>query len=380
MRKKNEVWITDIEAVTALAGDLGGTWERLMAGETAIRPVSRFSTSGYPSDVAACIDGLESFGRRSMTDALVERVLAGMGPVSSDTILYTSTTKAGVDNLEMICRKSKADQADTLLESLPDLVSAKLGLADRGVNISAACASSTIAVARGAFDIAAGLADAVLICCADLVTEFVFSGFCCLKALSSAPCRPFDRDRDGMSLGEGAAAVLLMSGERAQKEGRHRLGTIAGWGIANDATHITAPARDGCGLVLAVRRALTCAELEQKDITAINAHGTGTVFNDMMEITAFRALFGDRRVPANSVKGAIGHALGAAGGIEVGLGLKMLSNQTVTPTPGLAHPAEGAERFFNVGPAEFSGDFLLTTNSGFGGVNAALILGKGDVP
>jgi 3-oxoacyl-[acyl-carrier-protein] synthase II len=129
-------------------------------------------------------------------------------------------------------------------------------------------------------------------------------------------------------------------------------------------------------LIQAVAQALKTAGRNAEDIAAVNAHGTGTVYNDLMELTAFRKLFGERNVPLYSVKGAIGHTLGAAGGIEVALGLNALAAQTVPPTVGLMEPMDGAASLVSRESRPFSGDYLLTTNSGFGGINAALILGK----
>ena len=367
--------ITDAAVITALGNTPEELWRRVMAGETAIRPVDRFPVDSYQAQVAACIDNLKPSDGRSMLYTLLNRLLSEMGPVPSDASLITATTKAGIDNLELLCQGKSADFQDILPYSVSDTVSRKMGLAASGININAACASSTVAVAHGAALIASGRAEAVLICCADLVTEFVFAGFSALKALSPVPCRPFDRNRLGLSLGEGAAALHLMNAERAQWEKRGRLGTILGWGVANDAAHITAPAKSGRGLIQAIQQALETAGRKAEEIAAVNAHGTGTVHNDIMELTAFRKIFGERKVPLYSVKGAIGHTLGAAGGIEVALGLKTLAAQTVPPTVGLREPMKEAVPLVSRLPQPFSGDCLLTTNSGFGGINAALILG-----
>ncbi|MFC1856861.1 beta-ketoacyl-[acyl-carrier-protein] synthase family protein, partial [Thermodesulfobacteriota bacterium] len=181
-------------------------------------------------------------------------------------------------------------------------------------------------------------------------------------------------------LGEGAGALLLMSQQRARQNNRHSLGTIVGWGIANDATHITAPAKDGCGLVQAISQALKMADKQPEEITAISAHGTGTIYNDLMEMTAFRHIFENRKVPIYSVKGAVGHCLGAAGGIEIALGLQALTAQIVPPTIGLKNPMDEAMGLVSPEQVSIAGDYLLTTNSGFGGVNAALILQRERVP
>jgi 3-oxoacyl-[acyl-carrier-protein] synthase II len=362
--------------ITALGNSPGELWQGLMAGETAIRPLDRFPVDSYQAKIAACIENLKPSDGRSRLQALLNRLLIEIGPVPPDASLITATTKAGIDNLELLRRGKPADFQDILPYSISDTVSRKLGLAAGGINISAACASSTIAVAHGANLIASGRAEAVLICCGDLVTEFVFAGFSALKALSPVPCRPFDRNRLGLSLGEGAAVLLLMNAERARREKRARLGTILGWGVANDATHITAPAKSGRGLMQAIAQALKTAGRTADEIAAVNAHGTGTIYNDLMELTALREIFGERKVPVYSVKGAIGHTLGAAGGIEVALGLKTLATQTVPPTVGLREPMDGARQLVSPEPRPFSGGCLLTTNSGFGGINAALILGE----
>jgi 3-oxoacyl-[acyl-carrier-protein] synthase II len=377
-KESGQVVVTDAAAVTALGNNLASLWQGLMSGKTAIRPITRFPVDQdhYRAKNAAHIDDLKSSGGRSMLQDLIERLFLGMGSVPSDAALITATIKSGADNLESFCRGKQVDFRDVLLSSIADIAGTKLDLGYNGVCVSASCASSTIAVAHGAGLIDSGRAEAVLVCCGDLITEYAFSGFSALKALSPFPCRPFDRDRKGLSLGEGAAAILLMDAARARRENRGQLGTVLGWGIANDATHITAPAKSGRGLVLAVGQALRSAKRKAEEITAISAHGTGTVYNDLMELTAFRQVFGKRKMPMYSIKGAIGHTLAAAGAIEIILGLKALSSLTAPPTVGFSNPEKGAEGQISSEPQTVSGDYLLTTNSGFGGVNAALVLGR----
>ncbi|UCF94666.1 MAG: beta-ketoacyl-[acyl-carrier-protein] synthase family protein [Desulfobacterales bacterium] len=371
------VWITNAAAVTPLGNDPGELWQRLLAGQTSIKPVTRFRTDNYHADLASCFDDLDPASGGSRGPTLLERLIPQIGPVPSEALLITATTKGGIDNLERTRRDLPAEARDMLLANMAEKICAQLGLTGGSLNINAACASSTLAVAQGAALIATGGVETVLIACMDLVTEFVFSGFSALQALSTTPCRPFDRKRSGLSLGEGAAALLLMSEARARREERSHLGTVLGWGAANDAHHITAPDPNGHGLQQAIEQALKRARLYPEDIIAISAHGTGTIYNDRMELKAFKTVFGDRRIPIYSVKGAIGHTLGAAGGIEVALGLKSLATQTVPPTVGFTNPEAGAEGCVSPTSLKIAGECLLTTNSGFGGINAALILGKG---
>lgn len=373
-----EVCICAAHAVTGLGPDLESLWQGTMAGESAIRPLTRFATDRYLSANASWIKGLEYAASHSGAYPLLERLLDGFAPVPSDAALIMASTKGCVDVMERFQGGLPGNLAEIPAAQLLRRVSAMTGLTSQGININAACASSTVAVARAASIIASGRNEAVLVVCLDLVSEFVFSGFSALHALSPGVCRPFDRNRDGLTLGEGGAALLLMSRERACREGRQVLGVVAGWGAANDATHITAPARDGCGLIQSVQQAMARADISPRQIAAISAHGTATVYNDQMELVAFRTLFGERRVPTNSIKGAIGHTLGAAGGIEVALGLKCLENRMLPPTVGLMEPEEAAEGFVSSSGQPIEGSYLLSTNSGFGGVNAALILRRED--
>jgi 3-oxoacyl-(acyl-carrier-protein) synthase len=370
------VWITEADVVTSIGNSLEATWDAAMKGKRGMEPISRFSAKAYGEQIAALIDDLTWTSERSIIDELLNRLLSGKQSIPSDTALITATTKLGIDNLERRRRGESVRVGDILPSSMPEMVSTKLGIRKRGFNISASCASSTIAIAEASGMIATGMAEAVLVCCADVITEFIFSGFSALKIVSPFPCRPFDRDRSGITLGDGAAMLLLMSEDRAKKEGRSCQAVIRGWGVANDAFHITSPVEDGSGLVAAIGKAIKRAALRADDIPAVSAHGTGTIYNDLMELKAFNQVFGGRKMPIYSVKGSIGHTLGAAGGIEVSLATKALAVQIIPPTAGFENPEEGAEGRISSRPAPFKGNYMLTTNSGFGGINAAIILQK----
>lgn len=370
----SEAVVSRAAVVTGLGPDLETTWEKLLRGESAIRPIARFDARRYIARNASWIEGLEPRDGRSLLYPLLERLLDRLGPVPPGSRLITATTKGCIDVLERVRVGLPGNPADIPISGPLKWLSAKLGVADPGINISIACASSAVAVARAASMIESDAADAVAVVCMDLVSEFVFSGFSALQALDPAGCRPFDRNRAGLSLGEGGAALLLMSAERARREGIRPIGSVVGWGMANDATHITAPARDGCGLARAVRIAMEKAGAAPDQIAAVNTHGTGTVYNDQMELTAFEAVFGARRIPLNSIKGAIGHTLGAAGGIEVAIGLLSLNDRTLPPTAGFKECAAECRAQVSSRPQAIEGNLLMSTNSGFGGINAALIL------
>ncbi len=372
----NAVHVVDIGVTTALGPGADALWEALLAGRTGLAPVRRFATDSYLSNLAGCIPDLDAQRPGSRLDVLVQMLLSEALPVPADTVLITASTKAGIDQLETSVRNQPTPLDRILGCQVADFVAGRLGLKGSRFNISAACASATIALALAAARVEAGEAESVLVCGLDLVSEFVFSGFSALHALSSTACRPFDTGRDGLLLGEGAAYLLLMSERRCRQARRDSLGRIVGWGIASDAHHITAPSRTGEGLILAVRQALDHAGLAPADIAAVNAHGTGSVYNDAMELTAFASLF-DPLPPLHSIKGAIGHTMGACGAIEAIVGLRSLERQCLPPTIGLRTPEPAGLGRISPLAQQISGDYLLTTNSGFGGINACLVLQRG---
>lgn len=373
------VHITDYALVTGLGHDVKTVWTRLLAGESAIRPVDHFDTTNYLAKSAALVADLRCESGESRLYPMLEQLLEQLDCVPQSARLITATTKGAIDLLENDYQQhgQVSDTAAVVPSAMTRWIAHQLDIDDHGINVNAACASSTLAIARGATLIAHGGAEVVVVCCADIVSEFVLSGFSALQALSDKPSRPFDIDRNGLTLGEGAAAVVLMSDEAAQRYHRVKHAEVCGWGAANDANHITAPARDGCGLIQTVEQTLQRAQVKADEVSAISAHGTGTVYNDMMELTAFKAIFGERSLPISSIKGALGHTLGAAGGIEAVLGIASLNDQLVPPTCGCITPEPLGAGLISASAQPFSGDLLLSTNSGFGGVNAALLLRRG---
>jgi 3-oxoacyl-[acyl-carrier-protein] synthase II len=177
-----------------------------------------------------------------------------------------------------------------------------------------------------------------------------------------------------LSPGEAGAAIVLVSAGLAPPSAI----AIHGWGGSNDANHLTGPSRDGSGLTLAIRRALDAAGLQPQDIEYVNAHGTGTPYNDAMESLALRAVFGEQCPPVSGAKGMLGHTLGAAGVVETILCVLAMQERILPGTPGLAVPAEGTPRGLVGEPRSVERlNRVLKLNTGFGGVNGALILGHG---
>jgi 3-oxoacyl-[acyl-carrier-protein] synthase II len=296
------------------------------------------------------------------------------GIIPKDAFLILATTAGEIDLLEHAVL-NKTNQAE---ESRPAGLLKKVkrlsGVKTNGLLISCACASASAAIGQAAQMIENGLTDCCLVVAADAVTEFVFSGFSSLMALDKEAAKPFDKNRSGLSLGEAAGFILLMSQARAKKEKRPGLAQICGWGLSCDANHMTGPARNGQGLIQAITKALKKAGLAKDKITGISGHGTGTLYNDAMELTAFKHIFNNKPVPLYSVKGAIGHTLGAAGLIETIVAVKALQEKTVPPTIGLKDIDEQASGWAAATSRKIKPGAIMLDNCGFGGVNSVLII------
>lgn len=373
----NRVHITYCGCVTPLGNTPEALCKSLTAGDCAITPVRRFCTNVYVNNMAACLPELDDPGNNTRLDALLDLLPLPSLPLPKDTLLITASTKAGIDQLESCMRMQKSRSEEVLLGLLPGLVGHRLGIGTTGWNVSAACASGTIALAYAAAAISAGETECAVVCGMDLVTEFVFSGFSALKALSPGQCRPFDTQRDGLVLGEGAGLVVLMNEKCVLHPGLESLGTIDGWGISNDACHITAPSREGEGLIRSTRLALDKAGVVPEQVAGIVAHGTGTVYNDAMEIKAFSSVFGKCPFPMVSVKGALGHTMGACGVLEAIIAIRSRQASQLPPTCGLQTPEPDAAEHVASCTQPLGEGYVLSTNSGFGGTNGAILLGKG---
>jgi len=295
--------------------------------------------------------------------------------IPNDTLIVLATTVGEVDFVERHIFSGIGVPEDACLTHLLTKIQSKLNVKPRGKIISAACASSTAAVSFASNLIASGRKDCVLIVSCDSITEFVFSGFSSLMALSSERAAPFDRDRTGLSLGEAAAYVLVMSEDRALEEDRTPCGEIKGWGLTSDANHMTGPSRFGSGLSLSIELALRTGDVKRSHINSICAHGTGTLYNDAMEMRAFLKVFGEEPLPTYSIKGALGHTMGASGLVEVIVALESLKRGLVPPTVGMKNVDDLASGWVYTEAQPLSDrPITLSTNAGFGGINAALLL------
>ncbi|MFD2146713.1 beta-ketoacyl-[acyl-carrier-protein] synthase family protein [Mucilaginibacter antarcticus] len=285
------------------------------------------------------------------------------------TILIVSTTKGNISLLET--EPNAPDLNERIaLHSSAKVVADYFGFVNKPLIVSNACISGIMAILTGMRLLQSGQYENAVVVGADEISKFVLSGFQSFQAISREPCKPFDKNRTGITLGEGAATMILST--KAKYADRIK---VLGGAVSNDANHISAPSRTGEELAGAIKRSLSMAGLSADDIDLISAHGTATSYNDEMEAKAI-SLAGLAAVPANSLKGYYGHTLGAAGLIESIISLQSLKESIIVPT--LGFETIGVPDTINIcttlTPKRLT--TCLKTASGFGGCNAAVVFSK----
>lgn len=376
------VAIAGCGATTAVGRGVNALRTALHANASGLRPDKRFDSSRFQSSVVGAAPQSDAdsdnpafqLADEALREAREQarEILATIPAARIGLVL--STTKANIAALERLAEdRPCSETARRHLQGnlLATDLAAAHGAHGPSQCVSVACVSGLVAIQQGAKLIQRGAADAVLVVGVDHLSAFVVTGFTALKAIDPTGCRPFDRDRCGLSPGEAGAAIVLVRADRAP----HSAVTIRNWGGSNDANHLTGPSRDGSGLSQAIRRALDSAQLQPEDIDYVNAHGTGTPYNDAMESLALRAVFGERCPPVSGAKGMLGHTLGAAGVVETILCVLAMQERLLPGTPRLNVAAEGAPASLVREPRSVTRlKNVLKLNTGFGGVNGAIIL------
>jgi 3-oxoacyl-[acyl-carrier-protein] synthase II len=372
-----KVVLVACDLVTPYGWGIESCWNGLLSGRTAIGPFNRFGAESFQTRNAALVPDLSLDPSESLVMQMLRPMLGGKASViPRDALLIMASTTGEIEILQEHVLSGSRDASGSCLDRLLNKVAKLIGVVAPGMVVSSACASSSMAIAVGAAAIRDGESDCVLVVACDSVSEFVFSGFSALMALDKDAARPFDRNRTGLSLGESAGYVLLMSSARALQENRPVMGEVAGWGLTNDANHMTGPSRDGSGLTMAIRKALEMADIPAETVGCVSAHGTGTPYNDSMEMKAFKQVFETEPIPVYSIKGGTGHTLGAAGLVEAIVAFKSLEAQCAPPTVNLVDVDDEARGWAAAELQPFRGETTISTNSGFGGVNCALVLKK----
>ena len=367
--------ITALGAVTAHGRGVSALADALRAGRTGVRPVARFPTAGLCSELAAAAP-IDTGGDRALElmQLALDEALAGRDTAPSRRrAAVLGSTKGSLQRV-------LAGERDDGIAPLAAALASRAGARGPVVAIGAACASTSAALGEALSILEAGEADEVVVAGVEALHAFVFAGFHALKAMSARPSQPFDQGRSGLSMGEGAGVLVLESEAAAQARGARALARLLGHGGAADVWDQTAPHPEGEGLLRACRAALARAQKRPEDVGRYHAHGTATVQNDQMEAATCRALFGAQQRPVMAIKGSIGHTMGAAAALDAIAAVRALQAKELWPVVGhqAADPAFGLDVVTQVRPHD--GPVALVATAGFGGINGALVLERGDAP
>lgn len=383
--------VTGIGLVTCVGTGKAPFLSAIENSRSGLTPLSLFDTGDYRSHIGGEVKGMPVEGnnraRTFLKLAIEEAIMdSGLSNNLSNNLandlrhidIFIGTAAGSLDLWERYygSQFTSDDGKEFPLWRLSDNID--LPAEDvRIQTISTACTSSTIATGMALWSIRSGKTDVAIVCGVDVLTNFIFVGFDSLRALTPTLCRPFDRDRDGLVLGEGAGVLIVEDSGYAVERGANIYGELAGFSLSSDASNIIAPDPAGRGAAIAVRGAIKDGKTDYEDIDYINLHGTGTAHNDRMECMAMRAVFGGgaSQIPMSSIKPIIGHTSGAAGAIEAALCLLCIKYGVIPGTLNHIEPEPDFKDFdFVAGQArQRKVRRALSINSGFGGSNAALL-------
>ena len=406
------VVVTGIGLVSSLGIGTSANWKALLAGTSGVTRITKFDASAFAAQIAAEVSGfdpLQYIEKKDVKkmDVFIQYAIAAAQFAMDDSKLPITPQSgprtgvfiaSGIGGFTTIEREHRA-----LLEGGPRKISpffipsAIINLASGQVSIRfgakgpnsatcTACSASAHAIGDALEIIRRGDADAMIAGGSEAaITPMGVGGFAALRALSTRndeparASRPFDRDRDGFIIGEGAGILVLEELEHAKRRGAPIYVELVGYGMSADAFHITAPSEDGDGAVRVMALALEDAGVRPEEVDYINAHGTSTPHNDRLETLAIKTCFGDhaRRLAISSTKSMTGHLLGAAGGLEAGIAALAVHHQQVPPTINLDNPGEGCDLDYVPHTSRrIPIRYALSNSFGFGGTNAALLFKK----
>jgi 3-oxoacyl-[acyl-carrier-protein] synthase II len=390
--------------VSAAGTGVEAAWEKLCSGESALAPIESFDAASYGEPLAGEARHLplaptldRSF---QLLDLALDEVLSDAGwdaaQRGSDTGVVLGTSQGSIVRAQPIHRgfsrrplaAPTAEQKRAFANYRPGAgtrrVAERAGASGPCATVGMVCVSSSVALIQAADLIRRGVCQRVVAGGFEEFSQFVFTGFYCIGALASGALRPFDDERDGTALGEGAVLLTLETLESAQARGARIYAELLGGGHAADAVHMTAPDREGRGLERAIQQAFEEAGLNPAGVDYLCAHGTGTVFNDAMECQAFGRIFSEARAagrmpPISGLKAVFGHTLGAAGALDAVFSILALTRGVLPPTACTRNAIEEWDFITGAGrPVDGVLNVALSTNSAFGGNNSALLFRRWD--
>ncbi len=407
---RKRVVVTGISAITPLGLDVESTWEGILAGKSGIKKITSFDTTGFDTDIAGEITDfnpdtyiqpkqskrMDRFTQLSVCAAMqliensgytitaenADRVGVilgvGLGGLATIEVFHSKLVEAGPSRVSPF-------YIPMLISNIaPGQIAIAVGAKGPNYVLTSACASATHSIGSAYTEIVMGRCDAMITGGAEsTITPMGLSGFTSMKALctkyNDSPekaSRPFDAERGGFVMGEGAGMLLLESLDSALDRGAHIYAEVVGFGASDDANHMVAPLETGEGMALAMKRALQDAQVDPNEIDSINAHGTSTHANDEAETKAIKQVFGDhaKNIAICSNKSQLGHLLGAAGGVESVLSVLTLDTGMVPGTINLENPDPVCDlNYMPDGPKKLDPKYVLCSNFGFGGTNASML-------
>lgn len=405
------VVVTGLGAITPIGVGVDNFWNGLKEGKVGIKAIDRFDVTDYKAKVAGQIDDfnagdfmdvkaakrMERFCQFAVAAAKEAMDDAGIDMTKEDPYKVGVSVGSGIGSLDAIERDHKKlldkgpGRINPLLVPLmitnmaAGNVSIALGAKGKSLNVVTACATGTHSIGEAYRSIQCGDADVMIAGGTEsAITPIGIGGFAALTALSTKTdpldaCKPFDKDRDGFVMGEGAGIVILESYEHAKARGAKIYAEVVGYGATSDAYHITSPADDGSGAARAMINAIDEAGIAPAEVQYINAHGTSTHHNDLFETRAIKLAFGEAasKVKINSTKSMVGHLLGAAGAVEFIACVKSIENNYVHQTVGLKETDEECDLDYCMGSGvDMEVNYALSNSLGFGGHNASILVKK----
>lgn len=409
---RKRIVVTGLGAVSCFGNDVDHFYTDLLAGKSGVRPIDRFPCDEYPTRFAASIPNFDDEGfvdkklRRRIDTYMSYAIVAGKkalqyGHVDAETLERFDKERCGVligsgmggmsvylDNIKVLFERGHTKLSPffipyTLTNMGGALLAMDLGFMGPNYCISSACATGNYAIIAAANHIRSGEADLMLCGGVEAPVNIAgLAGFCSCRALSrrnddpAAASRPWDRDRDGFVMGEGAGVILLESLEHAQKRGAPIYAEYLGGGYSCDAHHITELRPDGAGVALCMRNGLKDARVSADDVNYINAHATSTSQGDAVEVEGIRSVFPNlKNLTLNATKSMIGHLLGGAGGIEAIVCVKAIMTGLLHPTLNQDNREVGTDLDIPTQAREKKVKVALSNSFGFGGHNAAILFG-----
>ena len=406
------VVVTGLGAVTPLGIGVGPTWEAILAGRSGVGRITKFDPSDFSTTIAAEVKGFvpEDFIDRKeikRMDPFIHLAMASAHFAMTDAGLtideelaprvgvYMGSGLGGLSTLERYhqayleegVRKISPFFIPMLISNLaPGHIAIRYGAKGPNITTTTACAASSHAIGEALLAIRRGVCDAVIAGGSEAtITPMGLGGFCAMKALSTrngdpaGASRPFDKDRDGFVMGEGAAMLILEELGFAKKRGANIYAELCGYGASGDAHHVTAPAPGGEGAVRCMRAALSDARVSPGEVDYINAHGTSTPYNDVFETMAIKTVFGDHAqdLMVSSTKSMTGHLLGAAGATEGLFSVLAIRDGVVPPTINYTTPDPECDLDYVPNEARRKEvRYALSNSFGFGGTNSCLLFGR----